>query len=1094
MSATATLTAAQQLPHGSITRRTRSPTPLAAARCLPAAHVAGFRPVILLDRRLRVPLRSRAWSSAGRLATVRVSAAAEAGAEGIAPPTVKVHWCSRGKEYSEWGLHVWGAAREGTAWEAPLAAEEVDDFGAVWTVPTKTWTIGQDGDTLGLLIHKGEEKDVELYVDKNDILQLFDPRGGSQLEVWAVSGSNQLFLERPDLDALPVGDLYKFRAHWVARDVLAWRVDAGEGAAFALHASYSAGLEVAGSAPLAGDGDAIPLSVDPAGLPEPLAARFPFLAGCACLRLPAGVDVDALVRCQLAVSKVDAASGKMADCTGVQLPGVLDECFAYDGPLGCAIGDDKVEFAVWAPTCRSVELLVYDAPRGGSEESMPMTRGADGVWRAEGPPVWAGRYYVYRVTVFHPATNHIETAVSADPASLATSADGQRSHIADICAPELMPAGWDDLAKPPLEHHADAAIYELHVRDFSVLADDVPAEARGKYVAFESDCAGTRHLAALADSGLTHVHLLPTYDFGTVPELPSDRSDVDAAALAAMPPDSEEQQAAVMAVADTDSFNWGYDPVLYAVPEGSYATDGAIDGACRSLEFRRMVAAINRLGLRVVLDVVYNHLLSSGPHGDKSIYDKIVPGYYIRRSEDGAIENSTCCNNTASENYMMDRLIVDDLVHWAVNYKVDGFRFDLMGHIMMSTLNRARAALDALTLENDGVDGKKILMYGEGWEFGEVANCARGVNGSQPNLGGSGIGSFNDRIREPSVGGGPFGDPRIQGFATGLYLAPWPADSEVDQGSVEQQLPHLLLEMDKIRLGLAGNLSSYTLEDCNGAFVRGDVAHGGGIAYAKEPAETVNYVSAHDNETLFDLCVLKMPAPLRSTEERIRASWLCTSLVALAHGIPFFHAGDELLRSKSLDRDSYNSGDWFNRLDFTGETHNLGVGLPPAGKNSEKWHYMRGMLADAERKPTKAQILATAEKLKELLRVRGSTALLGLRSSGEIMQRVRFPNTGRKQLPGLIVMEVVDKGWSGEEKDVATRFATLPQLCDKFSRVVVAFNARPEAVEYALEDPGTLELHPLQASSSDPVVAGASVEAGKLVVPALTAAVFVETR
>jgi pullulanase/glycogen debranching enzyme len=285
----------------------------------------------------------------------------------------------------------------------------------------------------------------------------------------------------------------------------------------------------------------------------------------------------------------------------------------------------QVEFAVWAPTCLSVELLVYDAPRGGSEERVAMSRGEDGVWRAEGATSLIGRYYVYRVTVFSPATNNVETAVSADPASRATSADGQRSQVADINATDLLPPGWDDLAKPDLEHHADSAIYELHVRDFSVLAEDVPPESRGKYVAFESESAGTRHLAALAESGLTHVHLLPVYDFGSVPELVSDRSEADPAALASLPGDSEDQQAAVMATAEVDGFNWGYDPVLFGVPEGSYATDDAVDGAARSLEFRRMVAAINRLGLRVVLDVVYNHLLSSGPHGDKSIYDKVRP-------------------------------------------------------------------------------------------------------------------------------------------------------------------------------------------------------------------------------------------------------------------------------------------------------------------------------------------------------------------------------------------------------------------------------------------------------------------------------------
>mmetsp|Transcript_26237 Transcript_26237/g.73632 ORF Transcript_26237/g.73632 Transcript_26237/m.73632 type:complete len:237 (-) Transcript_26237:106-816(-) len=210
----------------------------------------------------------------------------------------------------------------------------------------------------------------------------------------------------------------------------------------------------------------------------------------------------------------------------------------------------------------------------------------------------------------------------------------------------------------------------------------------------------------------------------------------------------------------------------------------------------------------------------------------------------------------------------------------------------------------------------------------------------------------------------------------------------------------------RIRLGLAGNLSSFTFEDFRGQFVRGNTAHGGGIAYASEPCETINYVSAHDNETLFDMCMLKMPREARTTEERIRASWLCTSLVALGNGIPFFHAGDELLRSKSLDRDSYNSGDWFNRLDFTGNSHNLGVGLPPAGKNKDKWGFMEPILNDPSAKPSGEQIRTSIKKFKELLQIRRSTPLLGLREAQQVMRQVRFPNTGPRQIPGLIVMEV----------------------------------------------------------------------------------------
>src|SRR5512145_2700531 len=180
-----------------------------------------------------------------------------------------------------------------------------------------------------------------------------------------------------------------------------------------------------------------------------------------------------------------------------------------------------------------------------------------------------------------------------------------------------------------------------------------------------------------------------------------------------------------------------------------------------------MVQALNQAGLRVVMDVVYNHTNASGQEA-KSVLDKIVPGYYHRLNADGAVETSTCCQNTATEHAMMRKLMVDSVVTWATQYKVDGFRFDLMGHHMLDDMKAVRAALDALTLENDGVDGKLIYVYGEGWDFGEVANNARGKNATQLNIAGTGIGVFNDRLRDAVKGGSPFSDPRDQGFVTGL--------------------------------------------------------------------------------------------------------------------------------------------------------------------------------------------------------------------------------------------------------------------------------------------------------------------------------------
>jgi pullulanase-type alpha-1,6-glucosidase len=432
------------------------------------------------------------------------------------------------------------------------------------------------------------------------------------------------------------------------------------------------------------------------------------------------------------------------------------------------------------------------------------------------------------------------------------------------------------------------------------------------------------HLKSLADAGLTHVHLLPTYDFGSVPERVEWQKTVDHDWLASLPPNSPDQQAAVASVANDDAFNWGYDPVHYGVPEGSYATNP--DGATRILEYRTMVKGLATLGLRTVCDVVYNHTLSAGPTDGRSVLDKVVPGYYHRRDLNGFYENSTCCNNTASENRMMERLIVDDLVHWARTYKVDGFRFDLMGHIMLRTMLRAKEALEQLTLKRDGVDGRKIYLYGEGWDYAEVAHGRVGTNASQINLGGTGIGSFNDRLREGVMGGSPFGDPRVQGVMTGLFFRP---NMFIEQGDADEQRKRLVEDNEKVIAAMAGNLREYRFENKDGFQTPGRDACwvGSNVGYAAQPRETVNYVSAHDNETLFDGITLRS-APDVDLETRCRINRLAVATVAFSQGVPFFHAGDEILRSKSLDRDSYNSGDWFNRLDYTGQTHNFGIGLP----------------------------------------------------------------------------------------------------------------------------------------------------------------------
>ncbi|HSP78581.1 MAG TPA: pullulanase-type alpha-1,6-glucosidase, partial [Myxococcaceae bacterium] len=782
----------------------------------------------------------------------------------------------------------------------------------------------------------------------------------------------------------PSGDLRMARAHWVSPDTLLWNPEEiPQDASFKLHYDPTGSI-VLGLSGLEG-GQSLPLTLDPAGPSEELEAKFPHLASYKVLKL-SDTDVGQvpeLLKGQVAVS-LTSATGVLLDATSLQLPGVLDALYANDEALGVTWKDGAPTLALWAPTAKSVRLHLFedsDPATTSSVQEMTVDP-ATGVWSLTGEASWKGKFYLYEVEVYVRSAGAVVKSLVTDPYSLSLSTNSKRSQIVDLSDEALKPESWDALKKPVLAAPEDIVLYELHVRDFSINDASVPEEKRGTFAAFaEKESNGMKHLKRLAGSGLTHVHLLPVFDIATINENRAEQLQPEGD-LAAMAPDSEEQQAAVAAVKDQDGFNWGYDPYHYTVPEGSYATEP--DGSARILEFRQMVGALASTGLRVVMDVVYNHTNASG-QGEKSVLDKVVPGYYHRLNADGNVERSTCCENTATEHVMMEKLMVDSVVTWARAYKVDGFRFDLMGHHMKANMVKVRDALRALTLEKDGVDGSKLYLYGEGWNFGEVGNNQRGVNATQLNMGGTGIGTFSDRLRDAARGGGPFSGLQEQGFISGLAYDP----NATDQGTADEQHGKLLRYMDLIRVGLAGNLKDYLLEDHNGKTVLGsEVDYNGQPAgYTLDPEEVITYVSAHDNETLFDAVQLKAP-PSASLEDRVRMHSLGLSLVLLGQGIPFIHAGDELLRSKSMDRDSYNSGDWFNKLDFTYQSNNWGVGLPPAGHNEQKWPLMKPLLADPALEPSGEHILAAFASFEDMLRIRKSTEVFRLRTAQDVREKV----------------------------------------------------------------------------------------------------------
>ena len=868
----------------------------------------------------------------------------------------------------------------------------------------------------------------------------------------------------------PQGNLNKAQAHWVTRDLIAWNPS---NANVTLHYAPNGGLAL-GSDGVSGGTD-VPLTLDPAGLPAAVRENYPHLAGLATFRLPAGVDVSAALKSQLAVS-AKAGDGSLVDATSLQIPGALDDLYTYDGPLGATFASGLPTLRLWAPTARSVSLQLFnDSNPSTTPTVVPMTVDpATGVWTANGSPAWAGKFYLYDVEVFVRGTGHVEHNVVTDPYSLSLARNSARGQIVDLSSAALKPAGWDALSKPRLDAPEDIALYELHVRDFSANDSSLPAVQRGTFKAFTNPATtGMRHLAGLSAAGLTHVHLLPSFDIATIDE---DKSHWQwPGDLSGFPPDSDQQQAAVMSVADRDGFNWGYDPWHYTVPEGSYATDA--DGTTRIVEFREMVQGLSGIGLRTVMDVVYNHTNAAGQN-DHSVLDKIVPGYYHRLDGDGNITTSSCCPNTASEHNMMEKLLIDSALTWAKQYKVDGFRFDLMGHHMKRNMTKLRAALDALTPAADGVDGKEIYLYGEGWNFGEVADNARGVNAIQRNMAGTGIGTFTDRLRDGVRGGGPFNDVREQGFISGLYTDP----NGYPQGSSNDQKQRLLLQTDWIRLGMAGNLKDFTFVDRYGNTIRGDQLdyNGQQAGYAADPQEIINYIEAHDNETLFDALQFKLPAAL-SMVQRVRAHNLGLSIVALSQGVPFFHAGTEMLRSKSGDRNSYNSGDWFNKLDFTYAANNWAVGLPPRPDNGSNWDILRPLLRDPALNPSRSDIMDAVAHMREVLAIRKSTGLFRLRSGADVINRVQVLNGGPDPVAGLIIVVCRDGDGSVDRQH---------------SLVASLFNAAPMTQSYTVPMLAghNLELHPIQMASRDGIVKTSSFSMGTFSVPGRTAAVFWERR
>ena len=1001
--------------------------------------------------------------------------------------------------FANYSLHLWNndacsaTAESGlnAGWDdkvnTPAAA---DGFGPSWVVPLSKLEgcinfIARNGDLANLT---GSDMKV-VFSDHPD------------RTVAIVAGKNEIFGSRAEAFTAAFG-VAGASAHLIDGNTLIWQ-GGKDKPHVRLYYTESGTIK----ANAEGVFDFPYITLTPTSLTAEQQAKYPHLKDAAAFALPAGKDLKPLLKGELVAIGTDA-DGILQGATLVQSAGALDALYSEAATkltYGAVVEGGNVTFRLWAPTAKSVKLALFDGQHKPLGERTMTLDEASGSWSVQGGSELVGKFYRYDIQVYHPVSRKLESYQVTDPYSLSLAMNSEFSQVVDLNDPALKPEGWDSLKAPHSQQNpADITIYEAHVRDLTGNDDSTPAEHRGKFLGLtDTDTAPVKHLQALAKSGVSHLHLLPVFDIATVNEDPAKVANIsdDFGKLCQVNPEVQNSKFAgycssgqtIEAVLGdlqgsdskenpqvqelygylrgVDSFNWGYDPYHYTTPEGSYATNA--EGSQRILEFREMVKAIKQnIGMNVVMDVVYNHTNEAGL-GPKSVLDKIVPWYYQRLNpETGSVENSTCCSNTAPEHAMFAKLMDDSLVTWARDYKIDAFRFDLMGHHPKDQMVQALAAVKKVNPE--------MYFYGEGWNFGEVQDDKRFVQATQKHLAGTGIGSFSDRLRDAVRGGSPFdgGDTirKTQGFGNGALVDANEMDG-VDRATA-------LHQADLVRLGMAGNLKDFILTDKDGMPKKGsDIDYNGQPAgYAQDPTEIQNYVDKHDNQTLFDNLIYKAP----QGADLVRMQGVSLATAMLGQGIPFTHAGVELLRSKSMERDSYDSGDWYNRVDYTLADNNFDKGLPRKDKDGDNYPLIEKVLGKHV-KPSGADMATMVGFYQELAELRQSSRLLRLGSGAEVIKRVDFRNTGPDQEPGLIVMTVDDGINAGADLDPAI---------DGLVVMINATNAPQSISDFRDGNDQPIDLSGLQLSPAhhggESIARDAVVNGGTLTLGAWSAAVFVK--
>ncbi len=990
--------------------------------------------------------------------------------------TVHVHYQRYDNKYADWGLHLWNGGGMDTSrtvgvaindWNNPVGFDKMPGYAAnvgevVFDIPVINPKDDASRTGLEFIIHSKLNPGDKDGWNSNIVVNYSD------LTIAAQVGDIWLMQQDPTVYAVPnsVAYLQQARGIWLTKQLIKWP-GVGDVGAIKLYYSSTGQIKAKKNEKVAGfDGF---ISLDPfyGTVPANAAKRFAWV-GAGAVYSVKPEDMQLLYgvhKKQLVLVQEDATTGNIRNATMTQQAGALDDLYSAAAAvtdLGVSVQGGSTVFKLWAPTAQKVSLVLFPSSTGNAVSATDLVfDSATGVWSLTMAGDQSGKYYRFGVQVFVRGVGLVLNMVT-DPYSRSLNTDSMRSYIANLDTANLKPTGWDTMTLPTKVAAAtDMSIYELHVRDFSANDSTVTAANRGKYLAFtEAGTNGMKHLKALSDAGLTDVHLLPTFDIASVPESGCTTPSISLT----FPSDDLGQQNLIAATRDTDCFNWGYDPYHYSAPEGSYAST-ADDGAKRILEFRQMVKGLNDAGLRVGMDVVYNHTTASGQN-TKSVLDRVVPGYYQRQTDAGKVMNGSCCEDTATENMMMGKLMIDSAITWARDYKVSSFRFDVMSYHSRDVMVDLKAKVKAAA-------GRDVQILGEGWD-NALGN--RFAQAKQGGLAGDGIGSFGDFMRD-AVRGTKFGNDgadmvKNQGYVNGAFYDR-NAMGTTDEGTMKWF-------SDLIKGGLAGSLKDYVL-----AFNWGQTIplseHNSGLGFATQPDEVVNYVENHDNQTLFDNNAMKLPTST-SKADRARVQILGASTVAFAQGIAYYHAGVDTLRSKSLDRNSYNSGDWFNRLDWSYADNNFGVGMPFEA-NSATQATMLPFLSTAAIKPGAADIAWTRDAFRDLLKIRSSSTLFRMRSAADIKSRLTFYNAGSAMVVPTVLV--------GHLNGVAP--SVYPGA--NFKEVVYFINVDKTAQSVTVDalKAKSFTLHPAHTAGADAVVKTSAYESatGKFTIPARTAAVFV---